>query len=143
MFIGTYNNSIDVKNRMIVPAKFREELGLRCVITRGLDDCLYIYTMAEWNRMLEKLNSVPTSSKEGRAFVRAFTGKASECELDRQGRVTIPQVLRQDAGIIKDLVTIGCNDKIEVWSKESFEKEETELVNSDVDLGKVMEKYGI
>lgn len=143
MFIGTYNNSIDAKNRMIVPAKFREELGLRCVITRGLDDCLYIYTMAEWNEMLEKLNKVPTSSREGRAFVRAFTGKASECELDRQGRVTIPQDLRKDAGIIKELVTIGCNDKIEVWAQEAFEKEEQHLASSDVDLGEVMEKYGI
>lgn len=143
MFIGTYYNSIDAKNRMIVPAKFRDELGLRCVITRGLDECIYVYTMKEWEGMLEKLSNIPTSDKAGRQFVRKFTGSAEECELDRQGRVTIPQRLRNGLGIVKELVTIGCNNKIEVWDRETFENEEMSFNNSGIDIAEGMEKYGI
>ena len=91
MFIGTYNNSIDAKNRMIVPAKFREELGYKVVLTLGIDNCIYLYPMKEWEVFMEKLAKLPISDPKARNFARNFTGNAEECEVDRQGRITLPQ----------------------------------------------------
>lgn len=143
MFIGTYQNSIDAKNRMIVPAKFRDELGFKCVITLGIDNCLYIYTMDEWESFMEKLTKLPTTDAKARRFSRNFTGSAEECEIDRQGRVTIPQKLRSRVGIIKDLVTIGCSSKIEVWARDEFERDEEENHMNAKDIAEGMEAYGI
>lgn len=105
MFMGKYQNSIDAKNRMIVPSKYREELGYKCVLTKGIDKCLYIYPMSEWERFMTKLSALPSSDMNARAFVRHFYANAVECEVDRQGRLTIPQELRDYAGIDKELVT--------------------------------------
>ena len=121
MFMGKYQNSIDAKNRMIVPSKYREELGYKCVLTKGIDKCLYIYPMSEWERFMTKLSALPSSDMNARAFVRHFYANAVECEVDRQGRLTIPQELRDYAGIDKELVTIGILDKIEIWSRAEWE----------------------
>ena len=121
MFMGTTYNSIDEKNRMIVPSKLRLELGERCVLTRGLDKCLYIYTMDNWKEQIEKAKKLPESNVKVRAFIRHFFSNACECEFDKQGRVIIPQELKAYAGIKKELVTMGAMDKIEVWAKEVWE----------------------
>ena len=93
MFMGTYYNSIDAKNRMIVPSKHRDNLGGRCVLTKGLDTCLYIYTMDDWEKQLARIEQLPESDPRIRAFIRSFFGDATECEFDKQGRIVIPAAL--------------------------------------------------
>ena len=119
MFMGTYNNSIDAKNRMIVPAKLRNQFkGDQCVITIGMEHCLCIYTREDWDRLCEKFMGIPESDLQARRFVRAVTGNAAEYEFDSQGRIIIPDNLREYAGIKKELVSVGVMTKIEVWAKE-------------------------
>ena len=121
MFSGTYQNSIDTKGRVIMPAKFRDELGHDFVLTKGLDNCLFIFPAAEWEKFRDKLKAVPLTSKEGRAFTRYFFASAVECEMDKQGRLNIPPVLREHAKIDRDLVTIGVDSRVEIWSKEEWD----------------------
>ena len=150
MFVGKYQNSIDSKSRLIIPAKFREELGGRCVIAQSLDKCLTISTEAEWENFLQELKALPRSNAEARMIRRYFNQSAAKCDVDKQGRVTIPQELKDYAGITKDLVTIGNIDNIEVWSKENFEKEAfaqagENVTASDINASEIaaaLEKYG-
>lgn len=118
MFMGTYYNSIDLKNRLIVPSKHRDQLGGKCVLTKGLDTCLYIYTMVDWEKQMEKIAALPESDPKIRAFIRHFCSNAAECEFDKQGRIIIPAELKEYAKIDKELVTMGAMKKIEIWSKE-------------------------
>ena len=143
MFMGKYQNSIDAKNRMIVPSKYREELGYKCVLTKGIDKCLYIYPMSEWERFMTKLSALPSSDMNARAFVRHFYANAVECEVDRQGRLTLPQELRDYAGIDKELVTIGILDKIEIWSRAEWENAEDGPQLAPEDIAQKMAEYGI
>lgn len=143
MFMGQYENSIDAKNRMIVPSKFREELGFQCVLTKGIDKCLYIYTMSEWETFAEKLKALPVSNENARKFVRHFNASAVRCEIDKQGRMTIPQMLRKYAGIEKELVTIGIMNKIEIWSKSEWNEESNETEMDPAEVARNMEAYGI
>lgn len=126
MFMGTYYNSIDAKNRLIVPSKHRDQLGGRCVLTRGLDTCLYIYSMEDWEKQMEKIAALPESDPKIRAFIRHFCANAAELEFDKQGRIVIPGELKEYARIGKDLVTMGAMKKIEVWSKEIWEAPDNE-----------------
>lgn len=121
MFSGTYHNSIDSKGRVILPAKFREELGQGFVLTKGLDHCLFVFPAAEWERFRDKLKAVPLTSREGRAFTRYFFSSAVECEMDKQGRLNIPPVLREHARIEKELVTIGVDSRVEIWSRAEWD----------------------
>ncbi len=130
MFIGEYQHSIDAKGRIIVPSKFREELGYKFILTKGLDNCLFIYSMEEWTKFQERLSTLPMASKEARTFVRYFFSGAVECEIDKQGRLTIPQNLREHAKIDKEVVTIGVMSRVEVWSKQQWEE-----YNGDANLG--------
>ena len=143
MFIGTYNNSIDAKNRMIVPAKFREELGYKVVLTLGIDNCIYLYPMKEWEVFMEKLAKLPISDPKARNFARNFTGNAEECEVDRQGRITLPQNLREQTGMVKELITIGCMNKIEIWSREEYEGAGDQVQMDRGEIAKGMVEYGI
>ena len=124
MFMGKHLNSIDAKSRMIIPSKFREELGYRCILTLGKDKCLYIYPVSEWEKVTKDLSVHPSSDLNSRQLVRHFFANANECEIDKQGRITIPQELREYAGIEKELVTSGLANIIEVWSKDEFDKTE-------------------
>lgn len=143
MFTGKYENTTDAKFRMIIPSKFREELGYKCVITMGIDCCLYIYPMAQWEEFTAKLMELPVSNARARAFVRYFNQSAVQCEPDKQGRITLPQEHRIYAGIERELVTIGVMNKIEVWSREKFEADPANTRPDPVDLAKDMEAYGI
>lgn len=118
MFMGTYNNSIDAKNRMIVPSKHRVQLGESCVLTIGMEKCLNIYSMEAWDAVQQKLSEIPESDLEARKFVRAVYSNAAPCDFDKQGRIIIPDNLKEYADIKKDLVTMGVMNKIEVWAKE-------------------------
>ena len=123
MFVGKYNNSIDSKFRLIVPARFRDELRGKCIMAKALDRCLTIYTVEEWKKFVDKLYELPTSNPASRRVRRHFHSSAAECDIDRQGRLTIPQELREYAGIQKELITVGSNRTIEVWSKEYWDAE--------------------
>jgi MraZ protein len=121
MFMGEYNHNIDEKGRLIVPAKFRESLGANFVVTRGLDTCLFVYPMAEWKKLEEKLKSLPFTKKDARAFTRFFFSGATESEIDKQGRVNISAPLRQYGKLDKECVVIGVSNRIEIWSKDVWE----------------------
>lgn len=121
MFMGEYQHSIDDKGRLIIPAKFRDALGQSFVVTRGLDNCLFVYPQKEWSAMEQKLKALPLMKADARAFTRFFLAGATECELDKQGRVNIPGNLREHAGLEKDCVIIGVSSRVEIWSKENWE----------------------
>ncbi len=120
MFMGEYNHTIDAKGRLIIPAKFRELLGEEFVLTKGLDGCLYIYPMDEWKAFEEKLEHYHLQNKDARTFSRFFVAGATKCELDKQGRIRVPQTLREFAGLEKDVMLTGNLNRIEVWSKEKW-----------------------
>ena len=122
MFMGEYNHTIDAKGRLIIPSKFREILGDAFVVTKGLDGCLFVYDNEEWKRFEEKLRSLPITNKEARQFVRFFLAGATEAEVDKQGRILIPNVLREFAEITKDVGLVGVGSRIEIWSRERFEE---------------------
>jgi len=122
MFSGEYYNSIDSKYRLIVPAKFRDELGRKCYITKSNDNCLYLFTLEEWERHARELMALPTGSAEARIRIRKFTANAVEVEVDSQYRITIPQKLRELVSIQKEVVTVGFINKIEIWSREEYER---------------------
>lgn len=121
MFMGEYNHTIDTKGRLIVPSKFREVLGDEFVVTKGLDGCLFVYDNKEWSAFEEKLKALPLMNKESRKFVRFFLAGAANAEVDRQGRILIPTVLREFAGLDKDVVLVGVGSRIEIWSKTKWE----------------------
>lgn len=121
MFMGEFNHNIDLKGRIIVPSKFREGLGDTFVVTRGLDKCLFAYPMDEWEILEQKLKKLPLTKKDARAFTRFFFSGAVECEVDKQGRINIPQPLRNYATLEKECVVIGVSNRIEFWAEEKWE----------------------
>jgi MraZ protein len=142
MFMGEYEHTIDAKGRLIVPARFRDELGEKFVATRGLDRCLFVFPMSEWAKLEEKLSSLPLTKGDARAFARTLFSGATECEVDKQGRIMIPPNLRQYAGLEKDVVVIGVSKRVEIWSKSEWESYGSgaeasyeEIAENIVDLG--------
>ena len=121
MFMGEYHHNIDEKGRLIIPAKFRNELGEHFIVTRGLEKCLYVYSETEWNRIVSKIKTLPFTKKDVRTFVRSFFSGATECEFDRQGRINITSPLVSYADIEKECVVIGANDRVEIWSKDGWD----------------------
>jgi len=116
LFTGKSQNSIDSKNRLIVPSKYRDMLGGHCVLARGFDRCLYIYAMEDWEALVEKISTLKQSDRDVRKFIREFFSNAEECHLDAQGRILIPQHLREYAGINREVLIKAAMDKIEIWS---------------------------
>ncbi|MBO5199391.1 MAG: division/cell wall cluster transcriptional repressor MraZ [Lachnospiraceae bacterium] len=124
MFMGDYNHTIDAKGRIIVPSRLRESLGDTFVVTLGLEGCLFVYPNDEWNLFVEELKKLP-GTKEARQLQRYFMAGAAECEVDKQGRILIPAKLREYAALDKDVVFLGMINKVEIWSKERFEQNNT------------------
>jgi len=122
MFMGEYQHSIDTKGRLIIPAKFRERLGEKFIATKGLDHCLFLYPMSEWETIEQKLKNLPFTRADVRAFVRLFFSGAAECELDRQGRILLSSNLRQFARIERDVVIIGVSSRVEIWALEEWNR---------------------
>lgn len=120
-YTGEYTHSVDEKGRLIMPAKFREQLGNSFYITKGLDGCLFVYSQEEWNNIEAAFRGTQLTSREARAFTRKFFAGACECEIDKQGRVLIPQNLREYASLEKDVVLAGVLTRIEIWSKSAYE----------------------
>lgn len=121
MFMGEYRHNIDEKGRLIIPAKFREELGETFVVTRGMERCLFVYPYSEWKQLEAKLKALPFTKKDARAFTRFFFSGATECELDKQGRVNISTPLREYGELEKECVVIGVSNRVEIWSKGIWE----------------------
>lgn len=140
MFMGTYDHSIDTKGRVIVPAKFREALGDSFVVTLGLDGCLFVYPIEEWEGFVKQLKELP-GSKEARKLQRYFMAGAAPCDVDKQGRVLIPSQLREKAGLERDIVFVGVMSKIEIWSKERWD-ENDDFENVD-EIAEHMSELGL
>jgi MraZ protein len=121
VFMGEYNHTIDTKGRLIVPSKFREQLGNEFVVTKGLDGCLFVYSNEEWQRIETSFREKPLTSKDARKFMRFFFAGAASCEVDKQGRILLPANLREYAGIDKDVVSVGVLSRVEIWSKERWQ----------------------
>lgn len=122
VFIGEYQHTLDSKGRLFIPARFREGLGERFIMTKGLDRCLFAYSPEEWQILEEKLKKLPFARADARAFARLFFSGAAEVEVDRQGRVLIPANLRAYAGLEKDVVILGVSSRVEIWAREEWER---------------------
>ena len=120
MFIGEYHHSIDDKGRLIIPSKFSEELGEKFIVTRGIENCLFVYSEESWQKIVDKLETLPFTKKDARQFIRFFLSGASEAEFDKQGRINITSPLISYANITKECVVIGTGDRLEIWSEESW-----------------------
>ena len=137
MFMGEYDHSIDAKGRVIIPAKFRDQLGESFVVTKGLDGCLWIFAADEWEKFSQKLRALPVANKDARKFARFFLAGASEAETDKTGRILLPQVLRDYAKLEKDVALVGTGNRIEIWDRNAWENNST-----FDDMDKVAEHMG-
>lgn len=142
MFLGEYQHSLDPKGRITIPVKFRDELGMKFVATKGLDNCIFLYQMEEWKRIEEKLHALPFTRSDVRSFVRFFFSGAAELDIDKQGRILLPNNLREYADIDKDLIVIGVGSRVEIWANhkwidytETAASSYESLAESLVDLG--------
>lgn len=142
-FISQYFHSLDAKGRLIIPSKYREELDEEARLTVGLDHCLFIFTGEDWKALVSKLNAIPLSNRNGRKFARYLLSNAFPCELDKQGRMVIPAVLREHAGLEKDVVLAGVGNRIEIWDKNAWAQS---IAYDDEDMDEIaanMEDLGI
>lgn len=115
LFMGEYHHNIDDKSRLVLPSKFRSALGEKFIVARGLEKCLYVYSLAEWEKLENQLKTLPFTKKDARTFIRSFFSGATECEFDRQGRTCLTSPLVSYAGLTRECVIIGANDRIEIW----------------------------
>lgn len=141
MFMGEFSHSIDPKNRVIIPAKFRESLGEKFVMTAGLDGCLYLCTYKDWEAFATQLSGLPFT-RESREFQRHFTQNAAEIEIDKQGRALIPANLKMRAGIEKDVVFVGVISKVELWAKERLDNAQPDATMEEI-AEKMATEYGL
>jgi MraZ protein len=139
MLIGQYEYTIDNKKRLALPAKFRGELGEKVIITRGIEDCLVVYTEKEWKVMSEKLGSLPISQTEARSFARIILGSAMEVSFDKLGRILVPDYLKDIAGLKKEAIICGLSNRLEIWDKKKWDiyksKAEKEVISMVSKLG--------
>ena len=140
MFMGEYSHTIDVKGRVILPAKFRDELGMNFVVTRGLEGCLSVYTMDSWLHLADAMKKSKASKENVRAFKRFVFGSAAEVEFDKQGRILIPGTLREYAHLEKEVTVLGTGDKIEIWNKDAYETYAAKIVPDMEEIAESMDE---
>ncbi len=143
MFIGEYAHTLDPKGRLAVPAKFRIALKGGAVITRGLDNCLFLYTLEEWQKLAEKLAALPLSQSNARAFARLMLAGAMDADVDAQGRVIVPEYLRRFAGLQKDVVVAGLYNRLEIWDKAQWTAYQTKAEAGSEEIAERMMELGI
>lgn len=143
MFIGEYQHTVDVKGRLFMPAKFREELGERFIVTLGLDNCLFVFSPDEFAILKSKLDSISIANRDARQFARFFFAGACECEADKQGRILIPAKLRDYAKLEKDVTIVGVSNRVEMWNTESWEQVHSFDNFSPEELSLKMESLGL
>ena len=141
MLTGEFQHNIDPKGRMIVPSKFRDELGKRFVATKGLDKCIFVFPLSEWEKLDRQLSELSLS--KGRAIQRFFYGGMAECEIDGQGRILLPTTLREYAELEKDVVAIGLNRRVEIWSKSNWAAQNEQFIEHTDEVALQMEELGI
>lgn len=139
MFIGEYSHSVDPKKRLALPSKFRGELGNRVVVTRGLDRCLFVYPMKVWEEIASKLGNLPVGESGTRSFIRLMLSGAVDTELDSQGRVLLPEYLKNDAGLKKEVTVVGVYNRLEIWDEDAWKKYKQ---NAEKNTGKIAEELG-
>ena len=143
MLIGEYEHSLDAKGRLIMPAKIREDIGEKFIITKGLDGCLFGFSQNEWTNFEEKLKALPLTNKNARDFVRFFLSGAIECEIDKQGRFLIASNLREYGALEKEAVIIGVGTRIEIWNKDKWKTYNSEENISADEIAENMTMLGI
>ncbi len=143
MFIGEYNHNLDNKGRMAVPAKFRGMLKKGAVVTKGIDNCLFLYPKEKWSEMAKKLAELPISQSKARAFARHMLAGAVEVEFDNQGRITLPEYLRSFAGLKKKTVVAGLYDRLEIWDEESWKKYKQGAEKNSSDIADALGEMGV
>ncbi len=141
MLVGEFQHNIDAKGRMIMPAKFRDELGEKFVVTKGLDKCLFVFAATEWEKLDKQLSELSLS--KGRKTQRFFYGGMTDCEIDKQGRVLVPANLREYAGLEKDVVVVGLARRAEIWSKTEWDKQNEQFIEDADEVALQMEELGI
>ena len=143
MFLGEYTHSIDTKGRVAIPAKFRDKLTAGAIITRGLDQCLFIFTSAEWEALAQKLIALPLAQANSRAFVRLMMAGAANVDIDAQGRILVPEYLRSYAHLQKEAVLTGLYNRIEIWDRESWERYKQKTEGASDEIAEKLGELGI
>ena len=143
MLIGEYEHTLDAKGRLIMPSKLREDIGEKFIITKGLDGCLFAFSIEEWKNFEQKLRTLPISNKDARAFSRFFFAGANDCEIDKQGRFLIPNNLRTYAMLEKEIIIIGVGTRIEIWNREEWKKYSSDENISADEIAENMTMLGI
>ena len=141
MLIGEYEHTLDAKGRLTMPSKLREDIGEKFIITKGLDGCLFAFSIEEWKKFEEKLRTLPISNKDARNFSRFLFAGAIDCEIDKQGRFLISSNLREFAGLEKEVIIVGMDSRLEIWSKEKWIKFDEDI--SADEIAEKMEMLGI
>ncbi len=143
MLLGEYRHNLDVKGRMAIPAKFREKLSAGAIITRGIDNCLFVFANAEWEALAAKLMALPLAQANSRAFVRLMLAGASDVELDNQGRILVPDYLRKYAGLRKETVVTGLVNRIEIWDEAAWTAYKTKTESASEQIAEQLGELGI
>lgn len=143
MFIGEYKHNLDSKGRLAVPAKFRQLLSEGAVVTKGLDNCLFLYSKDEWRKMAEKFAKLPVGQSKARAFGRHMLAGAMEVDFDTQGRITLPEYLRDFAGLGKKTIIAGLFDRLEIWDEERWERSKAEIDKGADEIAETLSELGV
>jgi len=143
MFLGEYTYSIDEKKRLAIPAKFRGSLGKRAVVTRGLDQCLFLYSFKEWEALAAKLSKLPLAQADARGFARLMLAGAMEADLDRLGRILVPDYLKEYASLQKKIVVTGMYNRIEIWDEQKWGTYKTYIEKEIGDMAEHLKELGI
>lgn len=143
MLLGEYNHTLDTKGRMAMPAKFRDKLTAGAIITRGIDNCLFVFANPEWEELVKKLMALPLAQSNSRAFVRLMLAGATDVSLDAQGRILIPDYLRKYAGLKKDTTVAGLYNRIEVWDRDAWQTYKTKAETSSQEIAEQLSDLGI
>ncbi len=134
MFLGEYSHTIDEKGRLTLPARWREQLGQRVVVTRGMEPCLFVFPIAQFETFLNEINTVGMTAADARGLSRFFSSKATDDELDKQGRISLPQNLRDHANLNGEVMVVGAFDHVELWSPAQYDHADAELVKKVPDM---------
>ena len=143
MFIGEYTHNLDDKGRLAIPKKFRSDLSKGAVVTRGLDNCLFLYTTKEWEKLAEKLSSLPFAQANTRAFARLMLAGAMDVKLDKQGRVILPEYLRSFAGLKKSTIVAGLYNRLEIWDQKAWQSYTSKNEKASNDIAEQMGELGV
>ncbi|OHB57769.1 MAG: cell division/cell wall cluster transcriptional repressor MraZ [Planctomycetes bacterium RBG_13_44_8b] len=143
MLLGEYTHNLDAKGRMAIPAKFRQHLNAGAIITRGLDRCLFVFSSKEWENLAQKLIALPLAQANSRAFARLMLAGAIDCELDKQGRILIPNYLKEYAGLKKQAIVAGLYNRMEVWDSEAWKQYKNKTESQSDEIAEKLSELGI